>query len=644
MTAFEPGREMTTLGSDWSARTALRNLPDHSSSVRFSAEDVGRDIESATWFVIDLLRRDEGLSRRFPLALSEGAEGDFCNWLCSEGIDRYGLPQGAAQTIRAAFASQPGYQVSRLIDYQGLENPLFRIARMPNLLEGLGTWLFQHGSKHGISNQQVWWFLLESAEDPIRELIRVYITNPAWQKHFPDAMSPPGWKRLTHWLRDRYSLDATGCDYQSHSPLRPIEEFQAVFRSQRVRSKSLPGDIGSDDDAARFLGSLNLQSSSDSREYTHWLSRVRADVRPENNRRRGLNVLAHFCASTGLQASAMSTIRSLKLLDIESSCRDVPTFFSSAEQDRSKYLGLEVFNATLIHVQPTPIFTSCYERAGLHPRRDVHRIAMWYWEYGQVPEEWRSIAEGLDEIWAPTRFIGDALRKTITLPVFDLMPGVDVGEVAPFHRARLGVPSDHIMFLFVFDMQSLMERKNPLGLIEAYRRAFRRNDKVSLVIKVGHTHLFPQDAARLRAAARQAGVTLFEQSLSRAELNGLIEECDCYVSLHRSEGFGLTMAEAMLFARPVIGTAYSGNLEFMDRSNSILIDYELVPVGREIGPIPKDYLWRNLRLTRRQKPCAGSTSIRPKRAISDRERSKRPKKLSRCWRREGASPGAGGDS
>ena len=219
MTAFEPGRELTTVGSEWSARAALRNLPDHSSSARVSAEDVGSDIESATWFVIDLLRRDESLPGRFPLALSEGAEGEFCKWLCSEGIVRYGLPPGAAQTIRAAFASQPGDQVSRLIDFQGHENPLFRIARMPHLLEGLGTWLFQHGSEHGISNQQVWWFLLESAEDPIRELVRVYMTNPAWQKHLPDAMSPSGWKRLTHWLRERYSLDASGCDYQSHSPI-----------------------------------------------------------------------------------------------------------------------------------------------------------------------------------------------------------------------------------------------------------------------------------------------------------------------------------------------------------------------------------------------------------------------------------------
>ena len=205
----------------------------------------------------------------------------------------------------------------------------------------------------------------------------------------------------------------------------------------------------------------------------------------------------------------MSTVRSLKLLDIESSCRDVPTYFSSAEQDRSKYLGLEVYNTTLIHVQPTPFFTSCYERAGLHPRRDVHRIAMWYWEYGQIPEEWRSIARDIDEIWWPHALIGDALRKTITLPILDLMPGVDVGEVAPFPRAHSGFHQNIHYSYLSSTWLSLMERKNPLGLIKAFRRAFRRNDKVSLVIKVAHPHFFPQDAARLRAAARQAGVILF---------------------------------------------------------------------------------------------------------------------------------------
>src|SRR5690606_26031032 len=84
---------------------------------------------------------------------------------------------------------------------------------------------------------------------------------------------------------------------------------------------------------------------------------------------------------------------------------------------------------------------------------------------------------------------------------------------------------------------------------------------------------------------------LIDHNLSRAELVGLIEACDCYVSLHRSEGLGLTMAEAMLLGKPVIATGYSGNLEFMDRSNSLLVGYDLVPIGRDIPPYPGDLLW-----------------------------------------------------
>ncbi len=591
MTAFEPGRELTTLGSEWSARTALRNLPDHSSSARFSAEEVGRDIESATWFVIDLLRRDEDLSRQFPLALSGGAEGDFCNWLCSEGIDRYGLPQGAAQTIRAAFASQPGYQVGRLIDYQGLENPLFRIARMPNLLEGLGTWLFQHGSKHGISNQQVWWFLLESAEDPIRELIRVYVTNPAWQKHFFDAMSPPGWKRLTHWLRERYSLNATGCDYQSHSPLKPIEEFQAAYRTRLARGNSLPYDVNGDLKTSLLLEEPQSVVGVEAEEISQWIDRVRSDLSANSVERPGLNVLGHFCTPSGLQASATSIVKSLQLVGIRSSCRDVIPGPYASQLDRSKYLGLEVFDTTLIHVQPTPYYETLYARAGLNPRPDVHRIGMWYWEFREAPVEWRRVASSLDEVWAPSRFVAHALREVLEVPVMNLTPGVEVGEVIPFDRSLLGVPQSHTLFLFIFDAGSVTERKNPLGLITAFRRAFRSNDKTTLVIKAGNLSMYPEEASQLHAAARRAGTIILDQTLPRGELNGLIQACDCYVSLHRSEGFGLTMAEAMLLGKPVIGTAYSANLGFMDRGNSLLIGYELVRVGRQIGPYSKDLLW-----------------------------------------------------
>ena len=427
---------------------------------------------------------------------------------------------------------------------------------MPHLLEGLGTWLFQHGSKHGISSQQAWWFLLECAEDPIRELVRIYTTNPAWQKHFPDAMSPPGWKRLTWWLRERYRLDAIGCDYQSHSPLRPIEEFQAACRSRLAQGYSLPYDVNGD-----LKTSLLLEAPE-------------SDLAAHGTEPTGLNVLGHFCSPCGLQASAVSIVKSLQLVGVGTSCRDVISEPHVSMLDRSKYLGFEVFDTTLIHVQPTPYYETLYARAGLNPRPGVHRIAMWYWEFGQAPAEWRRIASSLDEVWAPSRFVAHALREVLEVPVMNLTPGVEVGEVIPFDRSLLGIPQSHTLFLFIFDAGSVAERKNPLGLITAFRRAFRSDDKATLVIKARNLRSHPEEASRLRAAARQAGAIILDQTLHRGELNGLIQACDCYVSLHRSEGFGLTMAEAMLLGKPVIATGYSGNLDFMDRGNSLLIGYK----------------------------------------------------------------------
>ena len=114
--------------------------------------------------------------------------------------------------------------VRRLIEDLGAESGNFRVARIPSLLTGLLSWLVEHKQEYGISDRHIWWFLLESLEDPIRELLRVYDTNPDWQKFFPDAFSPSGWKRLTHWIRDRYGFDATAYDVQWDTRSIPIEQ------------------------------------------------------------------------------------------------------------------------------------------------------------------------------------------------------------------------------------------------------------------------------------------------------------------------------------------------------------------------------------------------------------------------------------
>jgi glycosyltransferase involved in cell wall biosynthesis len=244
-----------------------------------------------------------------------------------------------------------------------------------------------------------------------------------------------------------------------------------------------------------------------------------------------------------------------------------------------------------LHLAPEPLVRIFYPLCGLDRRRDVYRIAVWYWELEQVPPEWKRHARLLNEIWAPTRFIADAMRAVMPIPVVHMLPGVELKRFTPRPRSHFGLPEDRFLFLFVFDMFSVMERKNPLGLITAFRRAFRTGERASLIIKVSRAEADPAGWQRLQEEARRAGVFLINEILPRDEVSALMQACDCYVSLHRSEGFGLTMAEAMLLGKPVIATAYSGNLDFMSPDNSRLVSCRRVPITRELPFYRKGCLW-----------------------------------------------------
>jgi glycosyltransferase involved in cell wall biosynthesis len=156
---------------------------------------------------------------------------------------------------------------------------------------------------------------------------------------------------------------------------------------------------------------------------------------------------------------------------------------------------------------------------------------------------------------------------------------------------RLGVPGGYL-FLFMFDYLSTIQRKNPIGLIEAFKRAFAPGEGPQLLLKTINGPLRPlAEEAVLWAAHDRADIHVIDCSLSATERDALMATCDCYVSLHRSEGFGLTMAEAMALGKPVIGTAYSGNLEFMTDDTSMLVPFAPVRVPRGCGPYPPDATW-----------------------------------------------------
>ena len=188
----------------------------------------------------------------------------------------------------------------------------------------------------------------------------------------------------------------------------------------------------------------------------------------------GANVIAHFRYPSGLMEAALNTVRGLERAGIRRSCRDLPNgVHNGVPADRADCLGLEPYDVTLLHMAPEPLVEVCYPQAGLWlaarrlPRRRVVLGA------GDGPAGVARHAELLDEVWAPTRFIHDALRRIMPIPVTPMLPGM-LPPVAPdLPRSHFGLDPCKFLFLFVFDMNSVFESgKNPLAVVSAFREAF----------------------------------------------------------------------------------------------------------------------------------------------------------------------------
>jgi glycosyltransferase involved in cell wall biosynthesis len=218
------------------------------------------------------------------------------------------------------------------------------------------------------------------------------------------------------------------------------------------------------------------------------------------------------------------------------------------------------------------------------------RIGIWGWETNSIPSRWQRAFALVQEIWVYSRFMAENIGAVAPVPVVALPPPVQ-RPAEPAEPLRLGVP-DGFLFLFVFDYLSTVQRKNPVGLVEAFKRAFAPGEGPRLLIKTINGPLRPlSEEEVLWAVDGREDIHVIDRSLSTDELNGLMAACDCYVSLHRAEGFGLTLAETMALGKPAIATRYSGNVDFMNDENSYLVDFEIGRVGPECEIYPPEGEW-----------------------------------------------------
>ncbi|MGB8355197.1 MAG: glycosyltransferase, partial [Chthoniobacteraceae bacterium] len=221
-----------------------------------------------------------------------------------------------------------------------------------------------------------------------------------------------------------------------------------------------------------------------------------------------------------------------------------------------------------------------------------HVIGLWFWELEYFPRDMVASFDLVDEVWTGSSFTAEAFRKVTSKPVYVFPHPFLQPSAAPSHsKADLGLP-DRFMFYFAFDFFSTIERKNPLGLIAAFKKAFAPGEGPMLVIKTINGDKRMASFEKLQyAAAGCDDILVIDQYLSPERRDSMIANCDCYVSLHRSEGLGMTMAEAMINGKPVIATRYSGNLEFMSGENSYLVSYQLRPVGKNSEHYPQEGEW-----------------------------------------------------
>jgi glycosyltransferase involved in cell wall biosynthesis len=305
-----------------------------------------------------------------------------------------------------------------------------------------------------------------------------------------------------------------------------------------------------------------------------------------------VRVVGYLEDGLGLGEAARSYVRSLTAAGVDVESVSVPAPIDrSTDSGRPRSRRKVSWDAGSVGTRDPAVEIVCMNppellraaQAGTARPDGSYRIGVWAWELDTMPADWAAAFPLVDELWVYSDYVAEALRPNAPVPVNVAPLAVDLPPSLPV-APESGEP---FTFLFVFDLFSSVERKNPLGLIAAYRSAFEPGDGARLLLKTSGGADRPDQLERIRlAAGGRDDVEIVDEFVSEAERDALIAGCDCYVSLHRAEGFGLTLAEAMAAARPVVATAFSGNLDFMTDDTAYLVGWRLATVqaGSELYP------------------------------------------------------------
>ncbi|MDT3428101.1 glycosyltransferase involved in cell wall biosynthesis [Paenibacillus forsythiae] len=309
----------------------------------------------------------------------------------------------------------------------------------------------------------------------------------------------------------------------------------------------------------------------------------------------GINLIGYVRAEMGIGESCRIAAKSISTAEIPFGIINFMGTNPASMNDRSwvhKEISEPKYNVNIFHINAEQMM-EIYAHHGNSLFKNRYNIGFWHWELPDFPDEWKESFRLVDEIWVPSTFVADSIAMKSPVPVVKIPHSIEVTINEIRERSYFNLPKEPFLFLTMYDLKSYQERKNPQAAVRAFKQVFLPDDlNVGLVIKVNSSHHSSEDITELnQLIGNYQNIYLIKKTLSRNDTNALLSVTDCYISLHRSEGFGLGLAEAMYLGKPAIGTNWSSNIDFMNPGNSCPVDYRLIRLNHDHGPYKSYQYW-----------------------------------------------------
>lgn len=366
----------------------------------------------------------------------------------------------------------------------------------------------------------------------------------------------------------------------------------AIWGSRPDLIKKFPDAIGSQ--ASEFIDWAQRHGVSEGVIDNEFLKIEGLDqtLAYKNSHLKGINIAGHLSAELGIGQSARLILAAAQATNLPINTLNTSRTLSRQLEKYSKTTVTSLYPVT-ISIINADHFHVWADDVGIELVQKTICIGVWAWETEDFPSTMHKALNFVDEIWAVSDFVKNSISKHTKKPIYVIPTPIIAPKASEkLDRRLLNLPIDRAFNLFIFDYLSVFNRKNPIGLVRAHVQAFPNEDGPILVIKSINSDFDNENCEKLKySIANRKDIILIEEYLTREQLTALMNECQAYISLHRSEGYGLTIAEAMALGKPVIATGYSGNLDFMTTENSLLVPYKLTKVGNGSYPYDPESMW-----------------------------------------------------